>query len=177
MEERTVSVQLSQVKGRQTRSQTQPAGPAQDHRLHIYAWSHSANKAATKRTRIQGFFELLLVICCLPAVYLHILSHYKTSSFTSRPWNRVQSPDGCRTVGFTGSASKWQIFDYLLFILNKLYRLGIVSCQPIVIGSETWKATVKYFSVAMAPWECESRVQREPRVQRNSTLNPQWCEN
>ena len=36
VEARTVSVQSAQVKG-QTRGQTQPAGPAQDHRLHIYA--------------------------------------------------------------------------------------------------------------------------------------------
>ena len=37
LEAGSVSVQLSQVKGQADSGQTQPAGPAQDHRLHIYA--------------------------------------------------------------------------------------------------------------------------------------------
>ena len=91
---RTVSVQL-QVKGQLQPNQTRQRRASS----HIHAWSHSANKAATKKTRNTGQFEQIVKFTCQRVLWRQIVANLNESSFTSRPWKWVQSPRGRRTVG------------------------------------------------------------------------------
>ena len=92
---RTVSVQC--LKWRGSLCQTKlDSGRASSH---IHAWSHSANKAATKKTRNAGQFEQTVKFTHQRVLWRQIVANLNESSFTSRPWKRVQSPRGRRTVG------------------------------------------------------------------------------
>ena len=109
---RTVSAQYVPYtsEGGSFRRQTKPHSSVWDSLRHIYAWSHSANKAGAKKTGKMdpdGWIVSFMRLCAFQG---QLVGKTEKSSLTSRPWDWVRSTRVLPTVGSHSADQKESIW-------------------------------------------------------------------
>ena len=176
MEARTVSVQLSQVKGQLGRLAAKPNQRGRP-RTTVSTSTRDPIVQTKPLPRGQGFRASLNFYSSYVVCLQYIFIFWATTK-------RVHSPRGLET-GFSHpmAAAQWvspghhQSDKSLTCALSSADCLGreLSVVNPLSLAVKLEKLL---WSIFLLLWPRDDvRVQREPKVQQNSTLNPQWCEN